>query len=112
MITPANFSPENTPSSTPDARQAGSSATRNSDVQSPDLRNGNSASEVDAATEIAESRLDSVGPGAANFGHDITDSAGADAIGFSLRQGILGEHGAAMLAQANLSSQSVLQLLQ
>lgn len=57
-------------------------------------------------------RLSATEHNPAESGPDITDAAGADAVMQSLHSGMFSQSGTSLLAQANLSSESVYNLLQ
>ena len=91
---------------------SGSHARRNSESKSSiSATNGT----IPAGPQSLDSQNDA--PDAAAFtapdsSNDITDTNAADAFMTSFRAGILAQPGATMLAQANLSPQSVYDLLQ
>ena len=89
---------------------SGSHARRNSEPRS-------SGSMTDAGVPAVLQSLESQNDApdvtaSADSGNDIADTNAADAFMTSFRAGVLAQPGATMLAQANLSPQSVYDLLQ
>jgi flagellin-like hook-associated protein FlgL len=91
---------------------SGAHARRNSESKSLTSANGAMVPAVPPSLESQTDLPDAVASTVADSGNDIADSNAADAFMTSFRAGILAQPGAAMLAQANLSPQSVYDLLQ
>jgi flagellin-like hook-associated protein FlgL len=89
---------------------SGSHARRNSESKSSTSATNGTTPAVPQSLESQNNALDAAT--ATDSSNDITDTNAADAFMTSFRAGILAQPGATMLAQANLSPQSVYDLLQ
>lgn len=95
---------------------AATSEAQNNSAQSSSLQSRRNAAPIQDAIESGvpqslNSLTDAPGADAADLDHDIPDAHAADNLMASLRTGIPGQPGTTMLAQANLSPQSVYDLL-
>jgi hypothetical protein len=90
---------------------SGSHARRNSESKSSTSTADVTIPAVPQSLESQNNSPDAAASTATDSSNDITDSIAADAFMTSFRAGILGQPNATMLAQANLSPQSVYDLL-
>jgi len=90
---------------------SGSHARRNSESKSSSSATNGTTPAVPESLESQTDLPDAAASTATDPGNDIADANAADAFMTSFRAGILAQPGATMLAQANLSPQSVYDLL-
>jgi hypothetical protein len=90
---------------------SGSHARRNSESKSSTSATNGTIPAAPQSLEFQSSAPDAAASAATDSSNDITDSNAADAFMTSFRAGILAQPNATMLAQANLSPQSVYDLL-
>jgi flagellin-like hook-associated protein FlgL len=91
---------------------SGAHARRNSESKSLTSPAEASNAAVPQSVESQNDLPDAAASTATDSSNDLADSNAADAFMTSFRAGILAQSGASMLAQANLSPQSVYDLLQ